>query len=356
MNRFILALCAALFFTACDSGTDPDPVPVTDGVLVASQGAFQADDGGLVVYDPVADAAQEVYADLFVQSVAVSGGRVYLSSLDRVDVLDAEGFALAERYDDVPNPRYFAFDGERAFVTTLFDESLDDGGLFALADGGTERAVRLGGNPDGIALVGDRLYVANFDFGSGSTVTVLDAATLEETGRIDMGCDGPRFLFVDEQSEVIAVCTGRTTFDDEGNVTEQTNGAFVVLDGATGAVTGRTDLPTPVGTASVGQDAEYAPEAEEVVAVYNGARTLYRFDTASNTLDATLDLGGDPINAVAYDAVGDALYVGRLDPDNPFTAEGTVTVHERDGAQTGSFGAGVVPSHIAFLRGTDGAQ
>jgi hypothetical protein len=306
-----------------------------------------------VVYDPETAMAQEVYAGLYVQSVAVSGGRIYLSSLDRVDVLDVEGFAVTERYNDVPNPRYFAFEGARTFVTTLFDEGFADGGLAVLADGGATQAVTLGGNPDGIAVVGGRVYVANFDFGAGRTVTVLDAATLAEIERVDVACDGPRFLFVDAEAEVVVVCTGQTTFDGEGNVVSQTNGAFVVLDGASGDVASRTDLPTPIATTSVGQDASYAPGAEEVIAVHSETRTLYRFETAANALAATLDLGGDPINAVAYDAVGDALYVGRLDPDAPFTAEGSVTIHERNGAETGRFSAGVVPGHIAFLRGEE---
>ena len=72
-----------------------------------------------------------------------------------------------------------------------------------------------------------------------------------------------------------------------------------------------------------------------------------------NTPGFSIFLSGDPINAVAYDAVGDALYVGRLDPDAPFTAEGSVTIHERNGAETGRFSAGVVPGHIAFLRGEE---
>ncbi len=358
MPRVLFAFLFALplFLVGCDSAI-PEPITVTGGVLVASQGAFGADDGGLVVYDPETDAAQEVYGSLFVQSVAVLGGRIYLSSLDRVDVLDAESYARVGRYNDVPNPRYFAFDGEKVLVTNLFTnaDTFGEGGVSVLgtASGAVEDTVILGGNPDGIAVVGDRVYVANYDFGAGRTVTVLDATTYAEIERVDVGCDGPRFVFADAQAEVVAVCTGQTTFDAEGNVVGQTNGAFVVLGGAGGDVVARANLPTPLGTASLGQDASDAPEAEEVVAVYSDGRTVYRFDTATNTLAATLDVGGAAINAVAYDALSGALYVGRLDPDTPFTAEGTVTIHDRDGALVGSFRAGVVPSHITFLRGAE---
>ena len=175
-------------------------------------------------------------------------------------------------------------------------------------------------------------------------MTVLDAATAEVVETIDVGCDGPRFLFVDEQDEVLAFCTGATDFTTGAS----TNGQLVVLEGATGEVVGRVELPTPLGTASSGQLADYADEAEEAYAAYSEGRTVYRFDTATNTLDATLDVGGAPVNAVAYDAVGERLYLGRLDAANPYTSEGVVTLHERGGAEIGRFDAGVVPSHVAF--------
>ena len=360
MRRLALLLCLPLLLTACDSTTDPGPLPFTDGVFIANQGAFGADDGGLSVYDPAADQAREVFSDRFVQSVAVHNGRLYLATLTGVDVLDAETLERVEQYD-VANPRYFAFDGDRAFVTSLYDEGFSDGGVVALdlAGGAVGERVTLGGNPDGLALVGDRLYVANFDFGAGRTVTVLDADTFEEIERIDVGCDGPRFLFVDTQREIVAVCTGAMTFDTEGNPAGQTNGAIVVLDGADGDEVARVDFPTPVGTASVGQDADYAPEAGLLVAVYAGGGLVYRFDTDRNRLEPTLNTGGVgntdsvPINAVAYDGVNGALYVAYLDSNAPFTARGRVRVFAPDNTPTRGFRVGVVPGHIAFLRGEE---
>lgn len=359
MRPLALLLCFPLLLTACDS-SEPNPIPVTSGVLVANQGAFGANDGGLTVYDPATEQAREVYSDRFVQSVAVHEDRLYLATLTGVDVLDAEAFTRIGQYD-VANPRYFAFDGDRAFVTSLYDEGFSDGGLVGLnlAEGTVGERVTLGGNPDGIALVGDRLYVANFDFGAGRTVTVLDPDTFEEIERIDVGCDGPRFLFVDNQDEVVAVCTGATTFDNEGNPAGQTNGAFIVLNGADGDEVTRVDFPTPIGTASVGQDADYSPEAGLLVAAYAGGGLVYRFDTDRNRLEPTLNTGGvgntegAPINAVAYDGVNGALYVAYLDANAPFTARGTVTVFAPDNTPTRGFRVGVVPSHIAFLRGEE---
>ncbi|MEP0547063.1 MAG: hypothetical protein ABJF88_09030 [Rhodothermales bacterium] len=354
MRRFALLLCLPLLLTACDSTTDPGPLPFTDGVFIAEQGAFGADDGGLTVYDPATDRAREAFNDRFVQSIAVHAGRLYLATLTGVDVLDAETLERVGQYD-VANPRYFVFDGDRAFVTSLFDEGFSDGGVVALdlAEGTAGERVTLGGNPDGLALVGNRLYVANFDFGAGRTVTVLDADTFEEIERIDVGCDGPRFLFADAQREIVAVCTGATTFDTEGNPTGQTNGAIVVLNGANGDEVARVDFPTPVGTASVGQDADYSPEAALLVAAYAEGGLVYRFDTDRNRLEATLNMIGEGINAVAYDGINGALYVAYLHPDAPFTARGRVGVFAPDGTRTRGFGVGVVPSHIAFLRATN---
>lgn len=345
--RYLL-LILPLLLVACDSN-DPDPVTVTSGVLVASQGAFGADDGDLTAYDPETEEAEVVYDGLFVQSVAVADDRVFLASASRVDVLDAEGFTRVGRYDGVPNPRYFDLSGE-PLVTNLYTDAstFGEGALTVLGeDGEVERTVPIGGNPDGVVRVAGRVYVANFDYGAAQTVTVLDGQSYAEVERVDVGCDGPRFLFADAEDDLLVLCTGATDF----STGETTNGALVVLDGGSGEEVARVDLPTPLGTGGLGQDADYADG--ELWAIAADAGRIYRFDTASHTLDATLPDDGATMNAVAYDPIGGRLYVGRLDPDNPYSARGAVTIHERGGAEVGRFTAGVAPSHIAFLRTTE---
>ena len=168
--RLLLLLSAPLLLTACDTAQDePTPDPVTDGVLVANQGTFGNDDGALLVYDPEADSvlADPALGGFFFQSAILHDGLAYLTTANSVEVVDPETYEIVRSYTDVPNPRYVAFAGDRAFVTNLYTDpaTFAEGGVTVLDMelGTVADTVILGGNPDGIAAVDGRVYVANYD-------------------------------------------------------------------------------------------------------------------------------------------------------------------------------------------------
>jgi DNA-binding beta-propeller fold protein YncE len=357
MQRLLPLLLLALLVAACDSvdPVTPDPEPQTTGFLVAAEGAFGQDTGGLTRFNPDGTVAARYPAGdgLYVQSAALHGGRVFAATGASVDVLDGATLTRSARLP-VPNPRYLAFDGSTAFVTSLYTDAQTFGAgavtrLTVPASGQASAGspVVIGGNPEGLALAGGRLYVANHDFGGGSTLTVLNPSTLAEVApRIEV-CEGPRFVFADAQGEVVVVCEG-SGFGDGA-----THGAFVVLNGATGAEVARVNLPTPIRAAGAGQSASFSAERQEVHAVHSATGRVYRFDTHTNTLAATLEIGGAPIGAVAYDAARGYLVLGRHAAGNPYTAQGILTVHTRDGALVDTFhGAGIAPVHVTVITET----
>jgi hypothetical protein len=357
MQRLLPLLLLALLVAACDTvdPIGPDRAPQTTGFLVAAEGAFGQDTGGLVRFNPDGTVASRYPGGdgLYLQSADLHGGRVFAATATSVDVLDAGSLTRTARLT-IPNPRYLAFDGDVAFVTSLYTNlsTFGEGAVTRLTVPASGQAsagapVVIGGNPEGLALAGGRLYVANHDFGGGTTLTVLNPATLAEVApRIEV-CEGPRFVFADAQGEVVVVCEG-SGFGDGG-----TNGAFVVLNGATGAEVARVNLPTPIRAAGAGQSASFSAERQEVHAVHSATGRVYRFDTQTNTLAATLEVGGAPIGAVEYDAARGYLVLGRHAAGNPYTAQGTLTVHTRDGALVDTFqGAGIAPIHVAVITET----
>jgi glutamine cyclotransferase len=349
MLRTLLVLATvSIVLAGCDGvTTDPDPIePQTVGIVVASQGQFGADDGGVALFRLDGTVASR-YDGLFVQSATLEGERLFVTTLNSVDVLEARTLVRTARFADIPNPRYLAFDDGRAFVTSLYTnpQTFGDGAVtrldLASNQAGPTRII--GGNPDGIARVGSRVFVANYDFGAGNTITVLDADSMQEVQRVTVDCDGPRSLFNDQQ-RLVVVCTGNA-FGDPA-----TDGAFLVLDGVTGGQLVHAALPTTLGAASLGQLAAHVPEDRDVYAIDSDSRRVYRFDAASATLAATLAVGGAELNGVNYDPRREYLYLARLNPTNPFTAQGTLTVHTRQGVLVDTFGgAGVVPGHVAIL-------
>jgi DNA-binding beta-propeller fold protein YncE len=137
----------------------------------------------------------------------------------------------------------------------------------------------------------------------------------------------------DRQDEVFVLCSDTSE--------------AVVLEGNTGDELTRLDLPGSPSTVGPGQPGFFAADAEELYVVTSRDR-LVRINTATNEVGPTLGpFEGAPIGAVGYDAIREELYVGRVPG---FTEEGTVTIHERGGTQTGSFQAGVAPTFIDFRR------
>ena len=348
-----LPLLVLLAVAGCDSADDA----ATAAVYVGNQGIFSDNGGSVTAYDPEAQTATaNLVPDLggLVQRVRVVGGELYVllnfsdsfsTGSGRIAVVDPETGAVA-RAIRVATPRDLAVVGGTAFVTNFYGASVTP---VALGSGVAGTPIPVGGNPEGIAEASGRLFVANYSgdgFGDGSTVSVIDAAGRAVVETLDLDCDGPRFVFADGEDEVWVVCTGRTVFDADFNVVGEVPGQVVVLD-ADGDEVARFALDAQVGSGALGTDAAYSDARDELfVAV--GDRVLV-FDTDGNRRAGSLDVGAG-VSAVAYDDASDRLYLGRLDGPSPFAAPGTVTVHDRQGTLLDTFGAGVIPTDIAFAR------
>ncbi len=354
MRRLALLLCLPLLLTACDSTTDPGPecddtadcLPPRATVFVGNQGNFTAGDGSVTVYDPESDEAAERITDLasIVQSVEVAFGRLYVTANTggRVEVYDAGSFERVGRIE-VENPRYVALDGARGrlyVASQLYDRPSE----VVVVDGQSLEVietVEVGGLAEGIVFVDDRVFVATGAFGATQEVVVIDATTNAVVDRIDVGCTAPRSLARDLDGEVWVFCAGAPATDDTSEIESE----VVVLDAATGEVVTRIAVDGRIDTAGPGQDV-YAALSITLLAVRD-QDTLLRFDTVSNALEATIPLDGDPIGAVAFDQIYDQIYVGRVPG---FDVAGSVTIHDRDGAQVGVFGTGAAPTSISISQ------
>jgi DNA-binding beta-propeller fold protein YncE len=350
MNR-VLALCLTsglVAVTGCDS-SEPCTVDCGAGpglaeVFVANQGNFAAGNGSLGRFDPVDESVGSTAAlGGLVQSAVVHNGRVYVTvnTGNRVDVFDADGLnRLAQIH--VPAPRYVAVISDtKAYVTSQFYDfgpsvRPDLVTVINPQTGATVDSVQVGGNAEGMAIVGSRAYVTTGGYSDTQLVMVLDTATDAIMDTLDVGCP-PRLALPDAQGDVFIICATGAGPDE-----------VVVLDGATGTEEARI----PVGTTATfgfGQDA-YLAASENELYVAQADGTILRIDTESNTVLATLGpFGSDPIGAVAYDPDDDRLYVARAPAGFEFVSGGYVTVHDRTGTEVARFSSGgVAPSHLVL--------
>ena len=368
--RFLLLLIlgVSLSLAGCDLvGSDDDDGPSfrTTGVIVGNGGNFSDQNGSITVYDPDTEQTREaVTFGAFLQAMRLDDDSLYVVtntfSGGRINVFDASTVTRTHQVESPSTPRAFTpVTDDKAYVTNT---SFGSDEFVATYDRTTgqfrESTVSIGTIPADVAVVGNRAYVANYGSGGvGTTLTVIDVASDQVTATIDLGCDGPNELFVDEQDEIAVVCQGKTVYNDDfTEVIEQTNGQIVFVDASSGAVVERIELDQQVGSANGTQTAYYAPESEELY-VIDGTDTVLRFNTATNTAAGTVAVPESDaltgLTAVAYDGATQQLYVARYaaGQDGPdIRAAGSVVALSRDGSEVITFTVGPAPSHIVLRQ------
>lgn len=150
----------------------------------------------------------------------IYGQKMYavVNCSNKVEVMDAR---TARRLGAVkiPNCRMLAFKGGYAYATSYagpvqIDPDYKQRGYVAKIDTATLAVVDtclVGFQPDGLAVVGEKLYVANsggymigrFDH----TVSVIDLLTFREEERIDIGMN-PHYCVADRQGKLWVSCRG----------------------------------------------------------------------------------------------------------------------------------------------------
>ncbi|QXD17199.1 T9SS type A sorting domain-containing protein [Rhodocaloribacter litoris] len=235
----------------------------------------------------------------------------------------------------------------KAYVTNLVFGGPGTVTVLDLATHTVTGTITVGDSPEGLAVLGDRAYVANSGFGASTTVSILDTGTDTVVETRDVGCDGPRFVVVDQEEEVWVFCTGKTVYNDDfTQIIEQTNGEVVVYDGASGGEVARFPLEVQIGGGSLGQDVHYDPITDRVFAL--AGTTVLVFDTRANAAAGSIPLAGDvPAGGLAYDGAARRFYVGRVPG---FVENGFVTIHDDTGAEVGRFEAGVAPAAVALYQ------
>ena len=329
----------------CDTGCGPPGADDIE-VFVVNQGNFASGNGTLARFHPeraVVDSTAALGG--LVQSATLHGGRLYVTvnTAGRIDVFDATTLTRVLQIP-VASPRYIAFVNDtKAYVTSQF---YDFGGsvrpdLVSVVNpqtGALLDTVQVGGNAEGIGIVGARAYVAVGAFSESQNVVVLDTATDTVIDTIDVGCS-PRFALPDGDGDVFVICAGAAAGEDE----------VVVLDGATGAEEARVPAGT-VFTVGPGQDAFLSTAAHELYVAQTSGLML-RIDTRTHEPLLFGTFGADPIGAVAFDASSDLLYVAHAPSGLEFVAGGYVTVHDRAGAEVARFrSGGIAPSHLITRR------
>ena len=361
-TRYLFVLAAlgvAMTLAGCDllGGEDEPSEPVAESIVVGNSGIFGQSNGTLLIRDLTSGATQSAPVNAFLNSFTWADEHLYAvvnaGNTGRVTVFDTTNYVAMADYTFGMPTRYAAAGGSETVLVTLndfVDETPDSLAIIDLEAQEIGPAIEVAAGAQTIAVHDDRAYVAS----TTGMISAIDLASQEVVQSASPGCDSPYFVIVDDEEDLVVVCTGETILDDDFNVIDRTNGAVAFMDPATLSVRSMLNLDVQLGSANFTQVAHFAPTAEELYAISSGSDLVFRFNTDANTLAATMDVPADTslqmLSAVAYDARDARLYLGRLDIEQPFSTAGSVVVLDRSGSVVDQFTAGTIPSHLAFQR------
>ncbi|MCR4918788.1 MAG: beta-propeller domain-containing protein [Prevotella sp.] len=189
------------------------PATAQERLIILDEGIWQADNGRLSYFEQGSVVSNQWFRDKNGYKLGDTPSDIVQVSDELIAIavnwsnivqfISPDGRAVAAT-EDVPNNRCLATDGRYVYVTSYGHECQTTAGMkqftrgyVAKIDVGTFRVVaatELGYEPEGIALYGGHLFVANTggyaaqeDHDYEQTVSIVDAETMTLTGSIDLG-------------------------------------------------------------------------------------------------------------------------------------------------------------------------
>ncbi|MGB3541989.1 DUF5074 domain-containing protein [Rubrivirga sp.] len=343
------------------------PAWAQSSVFVVNQGNFSDGNGSVTALPGGLDGDP---AELFegqlgsiLQSATLLGNSLYLLSntAGRIDIVDA---TTLERTGQITgpfsSPRYLADANSGVYVSNqVYDGTPSFILPVDLGSGTTGDPIFVEGQPEGLVPVGGlgfdnkRMYVAlgsgGPDFGGADSLAVLSLNRAELIGYVDIDCYA-RSVAQGPGGGVVAFCSDT----DEA----------VLVDPQTDTVTDRVAFGEDIGDPfDVGQAFAYSLEALARRPIPAGplyvitASGFAVLDAGPTGLEITRrvvipDADTRPISAIGVEqGRNDRVVLGRPDPDAPFSATGTATVHDATtGALLMTIQAGIYPADIVTLE------
>jgi YVTN family beta-propeller protein len=262
MNFKKIVLFTAIFnllLISCNNNNNELELPKGDfenGTLIANEGSFSGGTGTVnFISDDYIITEEKVYNKVnnenigtILQSIGFNNEAAYLIANVGNKIVVANRFTMkkiTEITGDLNNPRYIAFAKGNGYVTNWGDGSDAEDDFVAVIDLATNMIsskILITEGPEQIISNGNFLYVSHKGgFGSGNTVSVINAATNTIVTSISVG-DIPDELAIDINGNILVSCEGKA--ETSWNPTEVL-GSLVTINTTTNEV--RTTLNFAAG-------------------------------------------------------------------------------------------------------------
>ena len=348
----LTSLFVILLLVSCKKDKVPSPYSETlleNGMVVLCEGLFQQNNSSVSWVDYsnseisnsfFLDNSQRMLGDTG-NDIQQYGNKIYIvvNVSSTIEVVDATNFTSIKQISMIANnvskqPRNITFSDGKAFVT-CYDGFVDviDTALLTVTN-----RIAVGSNPEGLAIVNNKLYVANSGgLNSGlmdSTVSVINLGTEMEIQKIKVGLN-PGQVISDADGDVYVVIRG-----DYGSIPS----SLTRIDSQTDLVV--EELPIEVNSMAKMNDNFIISYFD-----FNTSLSSVKLFNPSTELVETTSLINDPnittLYGVAYNAVLDKIFV--LDAMN-FTNTGYVRKYSANGTWENDYHVGLNPTKLLFYE------
>ncbi|MFN1834317.1 YncE family protein [Balneola sp. MJW-20] len=342
-RNLIPAALLMLFMLSCENSTNTAE-PELASVYVLNEGNFGSANSSITSYDPetgqvqqgIFTAANNRPAGDLLQSVTRIDDRLFMvvNNSHTIEVVEAENFSSIAtiRIANEASPRNFIpVTAEKGYVTNLYGNSVSVIDLNTYVE---ESVIPVGENPEGIARVGDRVYVANSGLGNGNTLSVIDALNDVVTDTIVVG-DNPVAVTADSFGRVWVVCVG--AYGDFSDPEDDTPGEVYIFNGEEGTLIKKLFIGGHPGELTI--DAELGK-------AYLISDNVIEIDATSLEITnrSFIDRG---FYAIGLSTFGDEPYLWTTDPLNYIQA-GKAIRYDLSGVAVDSFETGIIPGGFYF--------
>lgn len=368
MKKYLMSLAVLLstmLFTACETNNSKSviTVPVSKGAFVVCGGSTSANIGSSLTY--IDFASGQAFQNQFIgvnhrelgttaNDALVYGDKLYIvvSGENTVEVLDAKTMRSIEQIDMVDlmgpkgnAPRCITADADKIYVSTYgsseanWDAHTTSGnGYVAAIDtiSFTLKGVYTAGSyPEGVAVYGDNLIVANSDYSMGekASISVINMTT---------GIDEPvKHSLITNPSKVAVAADGIYVLDMgnyadvAGGIRKISNDGVITLFDATFANFMGTNIyacNVPWGS---------TPQDFIVYDITNGNKKTY--PAGVDRYFYPLVINADPITG--------HIFIASLGEEGGYKTNGYVIEYDANGKMQKTYECGVYPTAITFGYG-----
>lgn len=343
---------AAVFLLSCRKDKEPfkEFTPSTSGLYLLNEGNMGSNKATLDFYNLETGVYQQ---DIFSAAnptielglgdvgndIKIYGSKMYIvvNGSNKVEVLDIKNSKRLGKID-INNCRYVAFYKNKAFVTS-YD------GFVAVIDTTeitrVQKTISVGRQPEEMAVVGDKLYVANSggykvpDNEYDRTVSVIDLISETEVKKIDVGINLHK-LKADQYGDLYVTSRGDYLGEES---------SLYLIDTKTDVVKKHFNLP--VTNLYIHGDIAYMLSYSYIT----NAATYLKLDIKNEVLlneklikDGTEAEIKVPYGIAIDPSTGNIYVTDAKDNLSP----GTLYIYNSQGNRINSFQTGDIPAHFAF--------